>query len=594
MDWRDRFRAPAVISAHVARSNPDRGVVITDVDDKYQAYAWDRIDDSIRAVTDAKAAVITTAISHDGNWIYALVENETGTEIGHIHRFSFDGTLSEDNTPDLGYYSSFGFVPTPTGLVAVVGMDGGQAVVVVDEQGTRTLAMPSLVIGLAMPPGGEKAAVTMATPGKGMVPMMRVIDLGSGEVLGEGTDMRGGAMRGEEVAVGFVDGEWIRPGIWEGGAVRQIETDLPGNVTPVDWAQDGSTILLTQSHRSKTALHLYEVSTGDITALVSPPGATYPESNAELIDPRRVISLWSDANNPWRVFESTPQAYSLALALDEQGSFPGPQWEEFMFPSTGGATIQGWLLRPPGEGPWPTVLYTHGGPTSVAGPTFSPIGSAWYDAGFAVASINYRGSTTFGESFREALTGNLGGPDIDDVVAARTWLVANGIAEPDAIVKNGYSYGGYLTLQSLGTHPDLWAAGVAGAPIADWRMSYEDSNDVLKGYFVSIWGGTPDEVADTMGKASPRTYVSDYQAPLLISQPEGDSRTPMRPVQLFVDELNEHGKEIDLRIMTGGHAGSGITQTVEMVETWLDFATPIVGLAEQQGGGTSAEEHPDQ
>ena len=576
MDWRDRFRAPAVISSHVARSNPDRGVVITDIDDKFQAYAWDRSDGSIRVVTDAKAAVITTAISHDGNWIYALVENEAGTEIGHIHRFSFDGALSEDTTPELSYYTSFGFIPTPTGLAAVVGMDGGQAIVVVDEQGARALAMPSLVIGLGVAPDGKQAAVTMATPGEGMVPMMRVIELGTGDVLGEGSDMQGGAMHGKEVAVGFVAGDWVRPGIWEGGAVHPIETDLPGNITPVDWAQDGSTILLTQSHRSKTALHLYEVSTRSVVAIASPPGAAYPASNAQLVKPRRVISLWSDANNPWRVFESTPKGYELALDLDEQTSFPGPQWEEFTFPSTGGAAIQGWLLRPTGEGPWPTVLYTHGGPTSVAGPTFSPIASAWYDAGFAVASVNYRGSTTFGESFREALTGSLGGLDIEDVVAARTWLVENGIAEPDAIVKNGYSYGGYLTLQSLGTHPDLWAAGVAGAPIADWRMSYEDSNDVLRGYFVSIWGGTPDEVADSMERGSPRTYVSDYQAPLLISQPEGDSRTPMRPVQLFVDELKEHGKQVELRIMSGGHAGSGIAQTVEMVESWLEFAADIL------------------
>ena len=72
------------------------------------------------------------------------------------------------------------------------------------------------------------------------------------------------------------------------------------------------------------------------------------------------------------------------------------------------------------------------------------------------------------------------------------------------------------------------------------------------------------------------------------------AHVPTRPVQLFVDELKEHGKEADLRIMSGGHAGSGIPQTVEMVETWLDFATPIVGLAGHRGGAPSAEDQPDQ
>lgn len=577
-DWRDRFKAPAVTSAQVARDNPDRGVVITDIHDKFQAYAWDRLEGSVKPVTDTKAAVTTTAISHDGSWIYALVETDAGSEIGHIHRFSFDARTSEDVTPELAYYTSFGFRPTSNGLVAAAGLEGKQTIVVVRDGQSHVIQMPSLVIGIEVHPDEDRAAVTMSTPGRGMVPMMRIVDLDSGEVLGEGSEMAAGGIHDGMVAVSYVDGDWTRPGVWQDGALRAIDLDLPGNVRPVDWSSDGSSILLTQSYRAKTALFLYEVSSEAVTPLPSPAGSTYPASDPALIGPDRAISLWSDANNPWRAFEATPDGYELALRLEEQRSFPGPQWEEFGFPSNGGVEIQGWLLRPPGDGPWPTVLYTHGGPTSVAGPMFSPLGSAWFDAGFAVASINYRGSTTFGESFREALTGNLGGPDVEDVVAARHWLVEQGIARPDAIVKNGYSYGGYLTLQSLGTHPDLWAAGVAGAPIADWRMAYEDSNDVLKGYFVSIWGGTPDQIGEAMVESSPTSHVDAYSAPLLITQPEGDSRTPLRPVQSFVDDLVERGKEVELVIMAGGHAGSGIGQTIGMVEAWLEFADRVVDV----------------
>ncbi|MDX1468083.1 MAG: prolyl oligopeptidase family serine peptidase [Acidimicrobiia bacterium] len=579
VDWRDRFRAPAVTFAQVARDEASRGVVITDIADKFQAYAWDRSRGSIRQVTDAKGAIIASAISRDGNWIYAMVENEAGTEIGHLHRFSFDGSYSEDVTPGLPYYTSFGFAPTLSGLVAVAGIEGKQALLVVDAETVRVIHVPSLVQGLAVTKDGTRAAVTMTTPGQGMVPMMHVLDLESEEVLYELPNMRGGAILDEQVAVSYVDGEWAAPAIWSDGSVTPLKVRLDGSVTPVDWSEDGSTILLSQSFRSSSQLHLYHVETGEVTQLISPPGATYPMSYPSLVDAQRALSIWSDANNPWRVFELGPEGYEVSLQLEEQKTFPGPLWEEFTFSSTGGIEIQGWLLRPEREGPWPTILYTHGGPTSVSGPSFAPISSAWYDSGFAVAAINYRGSTTFGESFREALTGNLGGPDVEDVVAARNWLVDQGIAEPDSIVKNGYSYGGYLTLQGLGTHPDLWAAGVAGAPIADWKMAYEDSNDVLKGYFVSMWGGTPDELGEAMVKGSPLTYAANYEAPLLISQPEGDSRTPLRPVRTFVETLKENGKEVDLRIMSAGHAGAGISQTIEMMESWIDFAKRAVGLA---------------
>ena len=51
-------------------------------------------------------------------------------------------------------------------------------------------------------------------------------------------------------------------------------------------------------------------------------------------------------------------------------------------------------MTPAGDGPWPTIVYTHGGPTSVASPTFDPMCQAWVDSGYAILSVNYRGSTT--------------------------------------------------------------------------------------------------------------------------------------------------------------------------------------------------------
>ena len=193
--------------------------------------------------------------------------------------------------------------------------------------------------------------------------------------------------------------------------------------------------------------------------------------------------------------------------------------------------------------------------------------------------MNYRGSITFGDSFREALTHNIGIPDVEDVVAAHRWLVESGTADPRRIIKNGYSYGGYLTLQALGTHPDLWAAGVAGAPIADWTLGHELSNDILKAYDLSLFGGPPEELADRYREASPLTYADDFVAPVFISQPENDTRTPMRPVQLFVDALSARSKHVELYLKPAGHAGSGVADDIEMVERWLEFADRVLSGA---------------
>ncbi len=576
MDWRDRFRAPVVTQVAIAKHDPSRAMVISDRDQRFQAYAWNRSSGDLRPVTASDAAVTTAAVSADGEWIYAMVEDEPGSEIGHLHRFDFDTGESEDLTPGLDNYTAYGLHPTDAGVIAVAGMGGEQVLLVVDPAGTRTLVMPSLVRGTVHSEEGM-AAVTLATPGRGLVPVLRLVDLTTGEVHAEMGRTQGGPIHERRVAVARADGDWLRPGFWDGEQLTHIEVDIPGDVTPVDW-WEGTSLLLFQSYRARSALFVYDVDNGETTRLATPPGSAHPWADPVLIGSDTAISVWSDATRPWHLVELSPGKHRVALSLEGQEPYPGPQWEEFTFASTGDAEIQGWLMRPEDEGPWPTVLYTHGGPSSVAGPTFSPICSAWFDAGFAVASINYRGSLTFGESFREALTGNIGGPDVDDVVSAWQWLVDEGIADPDRVVKNGYSYGGYLTLQSLGTHPHLWAAGVAGAPIGDWALNYEDSNDILKGYDLSLFGGPPEDLPDHYRRASPRTYAADYEAPILISQPATDSRTPLRQVEAFVRDLLAEDKPVDLRVLDGGHAGSGKAQTIEMVESWLDFATPIVGL----------------
>jgi dipeptidyl aminopeptidase/acylaminoacyl peptidase len=96
--------------------------------------------------------------------------------------------------------------------------------------------------------------------------------------------------------------------------------------------------------------------------------------------------------------------------------------------------------------------------------------------------VNYRGSTTFGKAFERAIWGRLGMVEVEDLVAARNWLVEQQIAEPEAVLLTGWSYGGYLTLQTLGRYPDLWAGGMSGIAIADWTTMYEDDAETLRGY----------------------------------------------------------------------------------------------------------------
>ena len=231
---------------------------------------------------------------------------------------------------------------------------------------------------------------------------------------------------------------------------------------------------------------------------------------------------------------------------------------------------------PDGNGPFPTILETHGGPTAVQTEDFASGSQAWLDHGFAFLTINYRGSTTFGRAFQEQIYGDVGHWEVEDMVAARNWLVDEGIARPDEILLTGWSYGGYLTLQALGTRPDLWAGGLAGIAIADWAVQYEDTAGTLKGYEVALFEGTPEEKPEQYAKSSPITYAEQVRAPVLIIQGRNDTRTPARPVQNYEAKMKALGKPIEVHWFDAGHGSFVVEQQIEHQEIMLRFADRIL------------------
>jgi dipeptidyl aminopeptidase/acylaminoacyl peptidase len=205
-----------------------------------------------------------------------------------------------------------------------------------------------------------------------------------------------------------------------------------------------------------------------------------------------------------------------------------------------------------------------------------PHAQAWLDHGFAFVTVNYRGSTTFGHEFESCIRGDLGRREVDDVAAARDWLVAQGIARPDSVFATGWSYGGYLTLLSLGMRPDLWAGGMAGIAIADWNLMYEDQAETLRQYQVGLFGGTPSEKPEAHAKASPITYAERVAAPLLVIQGTNDTRCPARQLRAYEEKMLELGKSIRVHWFEAGHGTYAIEQQLEHQQMMLEFACAVL------------------
>jgi len=236
----------------------------------------------------------------------------------------------------------------------------------------------------------------------------------------------------------------------------------------------------------------------------------------------------------------------------------------------------GWVSR---TAPAPSPQFSQ--PTAAPGgwnsSTFLRGARRGWTTAFAYCTINYRGSTTFGRAFEEQIWGHPGYWELEDLAAARAWLIRNGIARAEQVLVTGWSYGGYLTLLALGKQPELWAGGIAGMAIGDCALQYEDAAETLKAWAVALFGGTPQEKPEQYRASSPITYAEHVRAPVLMIQGRHDTRTPARQAEAYIAKMRALGKPIEVHWVDAGHARADTERDIDHMERMLRFTARVLG-----------------
>jgi dipeptidyl aminopeptidase/acylaminoacyl peptidase len=185
--------------------------------------------------------------------------------------------------------------------------------------------------------------------------------------------------------------------------------------------------------------------------------------------------------------------------------------------------------------------------------------------------VNYRGSTGYGSSWRDAILGRPGFTELEDIAAVHDWAVSSGLADPARTVLEGYSWGGYLTLLGLGVQPERWAAGVGGVPVADYVAAYEDEMEQLKAMDRVLFGGSPTDAPDAFAAGSPITYADRVKAPLLITAGANDPRCPIRQIDNYLARLDELGTPHEVYRFDAGHGSLVVAERIKQMGVELDF-----------------------
>ncbi len=598
--WKKRFRAPTVQYTSIAPLNRQRGLAVSNQSGVYQLYAWDVKTGRLRQITDKPAGVVFGGISPDGAYII-YHDDQQGNEIGHYVRVPFDGDINtprEDITPDMPPYAS---------LSASESLNGQWfGYTVADQSGFNMLMLPknpdgtlgqaqvlyrsqALSFGPMFSYDGDYAVIATTERSQSTDTCLMAFDLldksqqQNIKILQEETGtiqpVAFAPLPGDTRLLAVTDATGFnRPLVWDVVTGDRIDIPLPdiqGDINAWGWSPDGKRILLFGLNQAVYQIYVYDLENSQLNILAHLAGVY---SAGYFYDDETIYINYQDSTQPAKVVAMNAQTGTILDDVLKAGEAPsGVKWRSVNFSSSDGVKAQAWLAVPNGEGPFPMIMHMHGGPTAVQTETFSPSAQMWVDHGFAWMSVNYRGSTTFGRDFQHAIYGMLGHREVDDMAAAYHWAVANGIAQPDAVILTGASYGGYLTLQCLGKTPALWAGGIAVVAIADWFLMYEDQAETLRGYQKALFGGSPDELPEIHRNASPITYVENVSAPVLVIQGANDTRCPARQMRVYEEKMRQAGKDIHVHWFDAGHGSRAMAQDIEHHELMLQWVYRVLG-----------------
>ncbi|RZT75485.1 dipeptidyl aminopeptidase/acylaminoacyl peptidase [Pseudonocardia sediminis] len=569
--WRGRVAGLHTRLPSSAGGNPARSVYSSNRSGTYELWVWDRESDEHRQATDRASGTQLGALSADGEHLWWFNDTD-GNEFGHWVRQPFAATGSAAPVaPEAGDGMASG-IALGAG-VAVFGLATREGVAVwrqYDGQPAETIyqhAQDAMVGPIAA--DATRVIVRHTEHGDASTPGMRAVDVATGASTAE---LRDEGLRLVPLGFAPISGDprllavHERRGrdqllLWDtdSGAANELDIDLPGQLE-ARWFPDGRSLLLLHSYAARTTMYRYALDGGTLEQIGPDTGCV---EEAGVRPDGTVEYSWSSASSAPRI-QRWDAGTDTAL-LGDASTLPADSVPvDAVWIDGPGGPIHTLISRPDGlgAGPHRTVFRLHGGPFVDDRDVYSPRQATWVDAGWTVVTLNYRGSTGYGAAWRQSIVGRPGLTEIEDLAAVQDWCVQQGVSDTQACVMEGYSWGGYLVLLALAQQPERWRAGIAGLPITDHAMAYEDAPEPLRAMARALFGGAPDEVPERYTGASPLAMADRVEAAPLIIAGRNDPRCPIRQINAYAQRLSDLGKPPAMYRYDGGH-GTQVSGTVE-------------------------------
>ena len=232
-----------------------------------------------------------------------------------------------------------------------------------------------------------------------------------------------------------------------------------------------------------------------------------------------------------------------------------------------------------GETKPPLVVFIHGGPTSACYPMLDPRIQYWTQRGFAVADLNYRGSSGYGREYRQALQLSWGDVDVEDACAVVDYLAKQGLIDGERAFIRGGSAGGYTTLCALAFH-QVFRAGASlygvSDPVALARATHKFEGDYLDWLI-----GDPEQDAERYAARTPLLHASNIRVPVIFFQGELDAVVVPQQTRDMVTALEQNGIPVEAHYYADERHGfrRAVNQAHALEREWT-FYRRVMGLAD--------------
>lgn len=330
------------------------------------------------------------------------------------------------------------------------------------------------------------------------------------------------------------------------GEVRPLTQDFDRSFHSLTWTNDSRFVIATAQDTLDDPAFRIDPRDGSVTKLDLMPGNEGRIGDVMQTGANAFVFTHSSVAAPSEIYLSSGLSGSRPItdvAASQFAALGRVETERFNFPGANGDTVWGMIHKPAWiDGALPVILYVHGGPQGSFNDSWS---SRWNprvlaSQGYAVVSVDFHGSTGYGQAFTDSINRDWGGKPLEDLqLGLAAALDRDSQLNGDRACAMGASYGGYMMNWIAGNWADRFDCLVQHDGLFDMRSFYYTTEEL----WFPKWdfGGSYAKNSELYERWNPVNHVDKWQTPMLVITGELDFRVPYTQGLASFTALQERG-----------------------------------------------------